>query len=511
MKKRILGVLLCTVLAATMLAGCGGGGAASSAEAPAESEAEAPAESEAEAPAESEAAAPAESEAEAPAESEAEAPASGDFDWKQASGETINVMFNEHNYSKAVISKIPEFEELTGIKVQYSSTPESNYFDKLNTSLSSRTGETDIFMTGAYQIWEYAPADYMEPLEGYINDPALTSPDYNFDDFMDAAVAPLRWDLIAGHPAGSGSQWALPMGFELNNICYNKSVFEEKGLDESSVATTADLLKTAQSLNEFNGSGSYGIAVRGTREWATIHPGYMSLFATWGGKDFEIEDGKLVCKLDSPEAIAMTEYWVELVKTAGPPQWSNYTWYQASSDLGAGKAAILFDATTAAYFQNFEGASDQSGNLAWSTIPLPEGKTEADMKANVWIWSMAMNKNSEHKTAAWLFLQYFTSPDYMLYAGTEGASPDTPRQSVFDSAEYNEIVGKADNYLPAFGILAPNATIQFTPQPFFTECTTEWAATLQDLILTDKYSSVEEAMKELKAKLDTMVEDLPVE
>ena len=471
MKKRLLSVLLCVAMVATMLIGCG---SKSSEE-----------------------------------ESSAASEVTGEFDWKAYEGTTINVMFNEHNYSKAVIEKLPEFEELTGITVKYSSTPESNYFDKLNTALSSRSGDPDVYMTGAYQVWEYAPADYMEPLDDYINNPSLTSEDYNFDDFIPGVVGALRWDLTAGHAVGEGSQWTLPMGWELNNLAYNKVYFAENNI---AVPTTTDeLLATAESLNGWAGSGSYGIAVRGTREWATIHPGYMSLFATWGGQDFAIEDGKLVCQLDSEEAIAMTDYWVKLVKAAGPSQWTNYTWYEASSDLGAGKAAMLFDATTAAYFQNFEGASQESGNIAWSTIPLPEGKTEADMKANIWIWSMAMNKDSKNKEAAWYFLQYFTSPDYMLWAGTEGASPDTPRQSVMDSDEYKEVVGSAENYLESIAILTENCSIFFTPQPYFFECTTKWAEVLQDLVTSDKYGSTEEAMKQLKADLDVVVSDLVVE
>ena len=467
--KRFLSILLCTALVVGAFTGCGGG-------------------------------------QEEPAP---ETQVSGEFDWKAFEGTTLNVMFNEHNYSKAVIAKLPDFEELTGIKVEYTSTPESNYFDKLNTSLSSRSGDPDIYMTGAYQVWEYAPAEYMEPLDDYINNPSLTSADYNFDDFIPGVVGALKWDLVPGHAVGEGSQWALPMGWELNNLAYNKGLFAEKGL---TVPTTTDeLLATAESLNEWAGSGSYGIAVRGTREWATIHPGYMSLFATWGGQDFAIEDGKLVCQLDSKEAIDMTTYWVELVKKAGPPQWTTYTWYQASSDLGAGKAAMLFDATTAAYFQNFAGASQESGNIAWGTIPLPEGKTEADMKANIWIWAMAMNADSQNKEAAWYFLQYFTSPDYMLWAGTEGASPDTPRQSVMDSEEYAAIVGSAENYLESIAVLSENCSIFFTPQPYFFECTTKWAEVLQDLVTSDKYASVEEAMKTLKADLDMVVSDLVVE
>lgn len=174
MKKRLVSVLLCTTMLATMLAGCGGGDGGSSNG--------------------------------GGDDTKAEKGSAEDFDWKNCDGTTINVMFNEHNYSKAVISKLDEFEEKTGITVEYSSTPEGNYFDKLNTSLSSRSGTPDVFMTGAYQVWEYASAGYMEPLDDYINNPAKTASDYNFDDFIPATVDSLRWDLVPGHAVGEGSQ-----------------------------------------------------------------------------------------------------------------------------------------------------------------------------------------------------------------------------------------------------------------------------------------------------------------
>ena len=184
---------------------------------------------------------------------------------------------------------------------------------------------------------------------------------------------------------------------------------------------------------------------------------------------------------------------------------------ECGKDLGAKKAAMMFDASSNAYFNNYKGASAESGNIAWSTVPLPEGKTDADAKTNLWIWSLAMNKDSKNKEAAWYFIQYFTSPDYMLWSGTEGASPDTPRTSVMNSDEYKSIVGKADNYLESIAALEKNASIYFTPQPYFFECTTKWAETLQDLVTSNKYKSTEQAMKQLKKDLDKIVADIQID
>ena len=431
--------------------------------------------------------------------------ATGEFDWRAYEGTELNVLFSEHTYADAVKAKLNDFQDLTGIKVNLTTMPESNYYEKLNVELASKSGSIDVFMTGAYQAWEYATAGYMEPLEGYIENSSLTSADYDYDDFIDGVIDALKWDCVPGHAVGTGSQWALPMGWEINILTYNKQILADHNITPPK--TAEELLAAATALKEFDGSGTYGLALRGT-----IHPAYMSMYTTWGAKDFEIEDGKLVSKVNSPEAIAMTEYWVNLVKNGSAPQWATYGWEMAGADLGAGKAAMMWDADRGGYTQNVAGASAQSGNLAFGTVPYPTdaGKTEADMKSNLWVWSMAMNSASQNKEAAWYFLQYFTSKDFMQWSGTEGACTDTPRESVLSSDEYVKCLSDAEGYYEAFNTVKDTASIYFTAQPYFTETTTEWAKTLQELVTTDKYSSVEEAMNQLADTMTQMVSDLDV-
>ena len=107
----------------------------------------------------------------------------GEFDWRAFEGTKLNVLFSEHTYADAVEAKLADFEELTGIEVNFATMPESNYYEKLNIELSSKSGAIDVFMSGAYQTWEYATAGYMEPLEDYITNESVTSPDYDYDDF----------------------------------------------------------------------------------------------------------------------------------------------------------------------------------------------------------------------------------------------------------------------------------------------------------------------------------------
>ena len=417
------------------------------------------------------------------------------FDWKQAAGSKISVAFSQHPYADAIIQQLPKFKEMTGIDVVHEVTPEENYFDKVTTSLSEKAGRPDVFMTGVYQMWDYASSQRVEPLDKYLNDAALTNPDYNAKDIFEGVFNGGKWDLKPGSPTGTGSLYSLPLGFEMYTLAYNKKYFDGRGLKPPE--TLEELMDLAKELKGWNGSGSYGVAVRGTRSWATIHPGYMSTFCTAGAKDFVVKDGKLVSAVDSPEAIAVTGKFAQMVKEGGPPAWSNYTWYQCGADLGAGKAAILYDADIIGYFQNVPGSANQSGNIGFS--PAPVFKAGDQPQSNEWVWQLAMNGSSKNKKAAWLFIQYFTGPEFELWAALNAKTVDPARKSIWENQDFKDKIAKVPGYAETFTKTIPNTGIKFTPQPYFIQSTTEWAATLQKIVLSG--ANPESAMKDLAKQI----------
>ena len=159
-------------------------------------------------------------------------------------------------------------------------------------------------MTGAYMIWQYSPAGWMEPLEPYINDPAKTNPDYDFEDILPDLRNSEMWNGEPG-PAnlGQGSQYALPWGWEANAYMYRKDLLEKGGLK---VPTTLDeLVDVSKKLKEQNPEMA-GIVVRGSLNWATIHPGYMTMYASQGCKDY---DEKMHPQMNSDCAVEVTKKW----------------------------------------------------------------------------------------------------------------------------------------------------------------------------------------------------------
>lgn len=429
------------------------------------------------------------------------------FSWDMCSGDTITVLFNEHQYVAPIIEKMEDFEKLTGIKVEHSTIPESNYFDKIGTLLNAKSDKLDIFMTGPYQIWEYGSAGYMEDLQPYIDNDKKTDPNFDSDDFFQSILDSARWDGVEGHEMGSGPLLGLPMGFESNVMIYNKKILDENGLQVPK--TTSELLETAKALQKHNGENSYGVALRGELGWGTIITAYQSLYKMWGATDFEAEGGKLISKVNSPEAVEMTDWYVKLIREGGSPTWASATWSSCGGELGAGTAAIMLDATNNAFSQTIPENAAEAENLVIAPIPLPDGKTDADTKSQLWTWSLAMNSASAHKDAAWLFLQYFSGKEYQNESSVSAKIVNTPRQSSYDQEKYQELLKNSEGFVETFDATVDYTKMYYTPETYFFEVSQTWCQTLQELV-EGKYASTQEGMDKLKEKLDDIVSHIEI-
>ncbi len=236
-----------------------------------------------------------------------------DFDWKKFKGKKLKLLLNKHPYVDAMVADLENFKTLTGMDVAYDVFPEDVYFDKVTAALSSGTSEYDAFMTGAYMTWTYGPAGWIADLNEYIKDPAKTSPTYNWEDVLPGLRASTAWNGVPGGELGSADakQWCIPWGFELNNISYNTKMFDKAGVTppknmDEMVATAAKLTKDL--------GGPYGIGVRGSRSWATIHPGFLSGYSNFGQRDFTVTDGKLRAAMNTAESKAFHKQWVQMIQ-----------------------------------------------------------------------------------------------------------------------------------------------------------------------------------------------------
>ena len=305
----------------------------------------------------------------------------GGFDWKKASGTTINILQTPHPYQKSYQPLFKEFTELTGINVNADLVPEADYFTKLNTELAGGTGKHDAFMLGAYFIWQYGPAGWIEDLHPWLQNSRPPAPDYDFEDIFDGLRTSTRWDFTTGNPLGTGGQWAIPWGFENNVVAYNKKYFDQRGIKKLPDRFD-DFIQLAVDLTD-RSANRYGIATRGSKSWATIHPGFMTQYTREGAVDYSFNGSELIAEMDSDKAIEFTKKWIEMQHKAGPTSWTAYEYPNATGDLGDGKAMMVYDADSATYPKNKPGASAEAGNLAWYAGPRGPGRQLQDQPVDL--------------------------------------------------------------------------------------------------------------------------------
>jgi multiple sugar transport system substrate-binding protein len=427
-----------------------------------------------------------------------------DFDWKKHQGKTVKLLLNKHPYADAMIANLDNFKELTGMNVEYDVFPEDVYFDKVTAALSTGSSRYDAFMTGAYMTWTYGPAGWIPDLNEWIGDPSKTNPHYAWDDMLAGVRASCAWNGQPGGELGSpdAKQWCIPWGFEQNNLSYNGEMFDKIG---AAVPQNMDeLVAVAAKLTREVGGGVYGIGVRGSRSWATIHPGFLSAYANFGQRDLNVSaDGKLSAAMNTPDSKAFHAKWVQMIQESGPKNWSTYTWYQVGTDLGAGASAMIYDADILGYFMN-GGDNKMAGKLAYAPFkanPAAEAPTP-----NIWIWSLAMSKFSKDPDATWNFLQWASGPEHAVFGATKMDFVNPVRQSVWKDEMFRERLNKSyPGYVEQFDQSAPGASIKFTAQPLFFDLTTEWAATLQRMVANEV--PVDEGLDQLAHSVDRQLQE----
>jgi multiple sugar transport system substrate-binding protein len=312
------------------------------------------------------------------------------IDWKMAKGKTITVSVPTHPYIDSIRSSIPQFEELTGIKVVLEEASEQEYFKKVLLDLSSGSPSTDVFMSVHFAIPQYAKGRWMEPLGPYLQDPKLTDNKwYDFADFPPVSLRELTYN---------DALYGIPITTEQMTMYYRKDLFEAKGL---SVPNTMDeLYDTVKKLN--NPPTVAGIALRLKRGEGPDWP-WNTFLCDYGGTWVD-KDG--VPHVNSPEALAATEMYLKLVRDAGPSGAVNYSWYEGSSDFAQGKLAVFIDAQ--GFVGGFENPEKSKvvGKIGYAVMPASPS-TRSVGGSTAWCWGMA--SGSKNKTAAWLFIEWATS------------------------------------------------------------------------------------------------------
>src|SRR3569832_172390 len=317
------------------------------------------------------------------------------INWKQVEGESISVAVIPASYFDNLLSLLPQFEALTGVKVRAEKVPPGQIRQKAMRDLPSHTTTYATHAADPMYYPLYVANKWVDPLDKYLNDPTLTDAAwFNYNDILKA------WRDAA---SVDGKPYGIPYDGEVTVQVYRKDLYDAKGLFP---ATTYDqLLSNAKALHD-PANRMYGLALRGFAGAGQNMYIYPSLFRGFGGEWFKGKD----IVVNSQQAVDALQWYVNALTQYAPPAVRNWNWPDIAAAFSQGTVACYIDAHSSAAVITNPEKSKVVGKIGYARWPKgPSGKRVT----SIWNWGFPINAalNEKQKKATWLFIQWATSAE----------------------------------------------------------------------------------------------------
>jgi len=289
---------------------------------------------------------------------------------------------------------------------------------KVTTDIATKGGQFDVFTIGTYEAPIWAKKGWLVPLDGL-------GADYDVDDLLPAIRSGLSLD---------GKLYAAPFYGESSMVMYRKDLFDKAGLKMPDAPTWDFVADAARKITDPSG-GVYGICLRGKAGWGENMAFLTATANSFGARWFD-ENWKP--QFDQPEWKNTLDFYVKLMKDAGPPGASSNGFNENLALFNSGKCGMWIDATVAASFVTNPKDSKVADKVGFALAP----DNGLGKRGNwLWAWSLAVPAGSQKVEAAQKFISWATSKGYLqLVAEKEGWAnvPPGTRTSLYSNAEYQK-------------------------------------------------------------------------
>jgi multiple sugar transport system substrate-binding protein len=388
----------------------------------------------------------------------------GEFD-----GVTVNVMTQTGAIQEPLQRRAPEFEKLTGAKINVIAVPFSDLYQKVLTDWASGTNSVDAAVFAPQWMVDYVSGGYLEELGPRI----AKDKDIDWDQ-----IGPFFRNFSATY---NGKTYLVPLDGDFHMLYYRTDILDKAGLKPPK--TWDEYLEVAKALNgkEVDGTKVYGSCIakkRNAQSYWFITDVTGSMVQAKGTSEGTFFDTKDMKPLIDNEAFRKALDFLKESGKYGPPDELNMDVSDTRPLFVSGKCALNLDWGDVGVLAIDPKASkviDKTGSvvtpgskevLNWST-----GKLEACTKdtcpyaidgvnhspyAAFGGWSGGINVKAKDKVkdAAYAFLSYMGQPaqsNVDVTIGATGFNPYRTSQFTYNDtwkqAGMSKVAG--DSYLGA--------------------------------------------------------------
>ena len=330
------------------------------------------------------------------------------------------------------------------IKVNFVTLPENDLRSKITQDVATNAGKFDIATVGSYETPIWAHNAWVEDLTPYFDKmSAGDKSTYNYDDLLKPIMSTLSYQ---------GHAYALPFYGESSFMMYNKQIFAAHNVTMPLHPTWDQIAKLAQQLND-PAHGVAGILLRGQSGWGMNMAPLDTMINTFGGSWFDLNWKP---QLSTPPVQQAVTLYANLLQNYGEPGASTSGWQECLGLMGQGKGAMFYDATSLAGVLETPSESKIAGNIGYAYAPTAVTTNGSHW---LWAWSLDMIKSSRNKDAAFQFLTWATSSQYLTLAGKTfgwASVPPGTRTSIYQNPDYQKAAPFAPVTLDSINTATPD-------------------------------------------------------
>lgn len=314
------------------------------------------------------------------------------------------------------------FTAKTGIELKFVVLPENELRQKVTEDVGLGAGKYDIVTIGTYDTPFWGANKWVSSLEPmFAAMSAEEAAAYDRDDILPPVRSALSWN---------GEQYAIPFYGESSMLFYRKDLFEQAGIVMPQAPTWEQIYEFAKKLHD-PANGVYGIALRGLPGWGQNMAVFGSMLNTFGARWFDTNWNP---QFKTPEIKTTFEFYKKIVTEAGEPGATTAGYTECLALMSSGKAAMWYDATVSA--GTLQGAESKvKGKVGYALAPV----VKKDNAGWLWAWALAIESASKHKDAAFKFITWATSKEYIELIGSEVGWAQVPpgtRVSTYENPKY---------------------------------------------------------------------------
>jgi sorbitol/mannitol transport system substrate-binding protein len=317
-----------------------------------------------------------------------------------------------------------EFTKLhPDISLKFVTLPENELRDRVTQDIATNAGQYDVVTVGTYEVPIWAANKWLTR----VDQEAAKTPGYDVADL----IPPVREALTY-----QNAMYAVPFYGESSFLMYRKDLFAQAGLTMPAQPTWQQVADFAAKLDN-PAKKMAGICLRGLPGWGEVLAPLDTVILTFGGRWY---DEQWRAHLTDPATKRAVQFYVDLVRAHGQPGAPSSGFSECLTSLSQGNSAMWYDATSAAGSLEDPLVSKVAGKIGYAPAPVVETKESGWL----WAWSLASPQTSREKAAAWQFMSWASSKEYVRLVGEKlGWARVLPgsRLSTYDIPQYKQAAG----------------------------------------------------------------------